>query len=157
MFLFTLQRESEIRPFDIQTFRRLVFKWSCLSYDHSYSPAHSQTGTFKIQTFLSRFQWLLTKWRPFIRILNDWASGCQIPFEIQTICNSTSFWPFKIQNSPDFRSPLLTEISTSLFVHSIIMCRGESFYYLWNTSLETLSSPPPGINKKLGKVQSTSN
>ena len=29
-----------------------------------------------------------------------------IPYEIQTIYNPTSFWPFEIQTGPDFRSPL---------------------------------------------------
>ena len=45
----------------------------------------------KTRTFLANF----------VRI-----SGFQIPFKIWTICNPTSFRPFKIQSSPDFRSPL---------------------------------------------------
>ena len=59
-----------------------VFKWSGFSYQ-----------PFEIQTF-------------FVRILNGWASGFQIPFEIQTICNPTCFGPFEIQTRSDFRSPL---------------------------------------------------
>ena len=50
----------------------------------------------------SDFKWFLTKWR----LSKDGASRFQIPFKIRTICNPTSFWPFKIQTNPDFRSPL---------------------------------------------------
>ena len=60
------------------------------------SPNHSKTGPFKIQTFLSGFQMVLTKRQPFVLISNEWASGFQIPLEIWTICNPTSVQPFKI-------------------------------------------------------------
>ena len=56
-------------------------------------------GTFTLQTYLSGFQMVFDKM----------AVNCQdfqMPFEIQTICNPTSFSPFKIQNGLDFRSPL---------------------------------------------------
>ena len=56
--------------------------------------------------FVQIFNFFFTKWRPSVWISNHWASGFQIPFEIRTICNLTSFWPFKIQTTPDFRSPL---------------------------------------------------
>ena len=36
---------------------------------------------------------------------NGSASGFQMPFEIQTISKPNSFWPFKIQTSPDFQIP----------------------------------------------------
>ena len=49
---------------------------------------------------------VLTKWQAIVKISNGWAPGLQIPFKIRTICNPTSFWPFKIQTSPDFRFPL---------------------------------------------------
>ena len=101
-----LQWGSEIRPFEIRKHSKSglfesrisngpVFKWSGFSYQ-----------PFEIQTFLSGFQMVLTKWRPFVRISNGWASGFQIPFKIQTICNPTCFGPFEIQTRSDFRSPL---------------------------------------------------
>ena len=62
---------------------------------------HLNSGHFGLN-----FKWFLTKWRPFIRISNIWASRFQIPFEIQTIYSPTSFCRFEIQTSPDFRSPL---------------------------------------------------
>ena len=52
------------------------------------------------------FKWFLTKWPSLVWISNVWASRFQMAFKIQSICNSTSFWPFVIQTSPDFRSPL---------------------------------------------------
>ena len=57
-------------------------------------PDHSKSGCF-----CPDFKWFLTKWRPFVRISNGWASGFQMPFKIRTICNLTSFWPFKIRIS----------------------------------------------------------
>ena len=62
---------------------------------------HSKSGSF-----CPDFKWCLTRWRPFVRISNGWASRFQISFESWTICNPTSFRPFKIQNSPNFRSTL---------------------------------------------------
>ena len=82
-----------------------VFKWSGFSY--GYSPNHSKTGPFKIRTFCLDFKQFLTKWSPFVRISNSRDSGLQIPFKIQTICNTTSFGPFKIQTGSDFRSPTI--------------------------------------------------
>ena len=57
-----------------------------------------------------------TKWRPFVWISNGWASGFQIPFEIQTICNPTCFGPFEIQTRSDFRSPLYLTIWISDYI-----------------------------------------
>ena len=57
-------------------------------------------------SFCPDFKWFLTKWQLFVWISNGWASRFQVPFEIQTICNPTSFGPFKIQTRSDFRSPL---------------------------------------------------
>ena len=73
-----------------------VFKWRDFSYglcNHS-----------KFRLFCPDFKWFLTKWLQFVGISNGWASGFQIPFKIWTNCNSTSFQPFEIQTSPDFRS-----------------------------------------------------
>ena len=41
----------------------------------------------------------LDKMVAIFRILNGWASEFQISFKIWTICNPTSFQPFKIQTS----------------------------------------------------------
>ena len=38
-----------------------VFKWSGFSYGYKFSPNHSNTGPFKIMTFLSRFQMVFDK------------------------------------------------------------------------------------------------
>ena len=64
-------------------------------------PDHLNSGRFCLD-----FKWFLTKLRPFVRISNGWASGFQMPFKIQNICNPTSFGPFKIQTRSDSRSPL---------------------------------------------------
>ena len=55
------------------------------------------------------FKLFLTKWRLFFRISNGWASRFQITLKIQTISNPTSFWYFKIQTDPYFRSPVYLE------------------------------------------------
>ena len=71
------------------------------SFPHTvgiWKPDHSKSGQF-----CPDFKWFLTKWRPSVQISNGWASIFQIPFENQTICNPTSFRPFKIQTCPDFR------------------------------------------------------
>ena len=68
---------------------------------------HSKSGCFF--RILNGF---LTKWRPFVRISNSWASGFQIPFKIRTSCNPTSFWPLKFQTNPDFRSPLYSHFKS---------------------------------------------
>ena len=57
----------------------------------------------KSRHFCTDFKWFLTKWRPFVWISNGWAFRFQMPFQIQTICNPTSFGPFEIQTRLDFR------------------------------------------------------
>ena len=100
--LLIIQWGSEIEPFEIRTFCRSDFKWSGFSYGY---PNHSKTGPFKIPMFCPDLNWLLTKCGSFVYISNSQASGVQIPFKIQTICNPTTFWTFEIQTSPNFRSP----------------------------------------------------
>ena len=111
----SLQRGSEIWPFEIQTHLKSglfkgrisnspVFKWSGFCYGYFYSPNHSKTGPFDYFVRISNV--FFTKLRPFVWISNGWASEIQIPFKIQTIWNSTSFRPFKIQTGLDFRSPV---------------------------------------------------
>ena len=70
-----MQKGSEIQPFEIlkhlksglfegQISNAPVFKWPDFSY--GYSPNHSKTGTFKIQTFLSKFQMVFDKMFPHL-------------------------------------------------------------------------------------------
>ena len=71
-----------------------VFKWLGISYGCSIVPTiwkldHSKSGRFCLD-----FKWFLTKWQPFVRISDVWASGFQIPFKNQTICNPNSFRSF---------------------------------------------------------------
>ena len=81
----------------------------------------SKNGPFEIWMV---FKWFLTKWQPFVRISNGWACGYQIPFVIRTICKPTFFEPFKIQTSPDFRSPQYFDLCcTQRYVISITINR----------------------------------
>ena len=82
-------------------FLKVGFQMVRFSNGRALAINHSKSGRF-----CPDFKWFLTKWRPFVRISNGWASGFQIPFEIQTICNPTCFGPFEIQTRSDFRSPL---------------------------------------------------
>ena len=43
-------------------------------------PDHTKSGWF-----CPDFKWFLTKWRPFVRISNGWASGFQISFVTQPL------------------------------------------------------------------------
>ena len=45
-----------------------------------WKPDHSKSGHF-----CSDFNWFLTKWRPFVRIKNGWASRFQISDPIQNL------------------------------------------------------------------------
>ena len=74
-----------------------------------------KTGPFKIQMFCPNFKWSIMQWQLFVRILNYWASRFQIPFEIRTICNPSSFWPFKIQT---IRSPLYLNTELVRFLNA---------------------------------------
>ena len=90
-------------------FLKVGFQMVRFSNGRALAINHSKSGRF-----CPDFKWFLTKWRPFVRISNGWASGFQIPFEIQTICNPTCFGPFEIQTRSDFRSPLYTAQSNSI-------------------------------------------
>ena len=103
---FEIQKNLKSGLFEGQILNGPVFKWSGFNNGYSYSPNHLKTRPFETQTFLSRLQMVLTKWLPVVGISNGWASGFQIPFEIDTICNPTYFGPFKFYTVPDFRSPL---------------------------------------------------
>ena len=63
-----------------------------------------------------------TKWQPFVWISNVPASKFQIPFKIRTNWNPTSFSPFKIQTSPDFRPPLYYLASKRLKFQYAFVC-----------------------------------
>ena len=64
-------------------------------------PNHLKSGHFCMD-----FKWFLTKRRSFVHFSKGWGSGFQTSFKIRIICNPTSFRPFEIQTSPDFRSPV---------------------------------------------------
>ena len=62
----TICQLDNFGPFEHQTIPVFVqplyvFKWPGFSYGYSYSPNHSKTEPFEIQTFLSRFQMGLDK------------------------------------------------------------------------------------------------
>ena len=59
-----------------------------------WKPDHS-----KFRYVCPDFNCFLTKRLPFVRILNGWASGFQIPFEIRTICKPNFFSTIQ---SPDY-------------------------------------------------------
>ena len=85
---------GNLETFEIWTFWRSDFKRTDLNY--GYSPNHSKTRPLKIWMFLSGFQMVYDKM----------AALC-LDFKIQTICNPTSFGPFKIQTRSDFSSHCL--------------------------------------------------
>ena len=96
LFKCCIQRGSEIWPFEIQKLLKSgLFEGRALPTIRKLD--HSKSGQFS------------TKLRPFVWISNGWTLGFQIPFEIWTIGNPTSFWRFKIQTTPDFRSPLYSD------------------------------------------------
>ena len=104
-------------------FLKVGFQMVRFSNGRALAINHSKSGRF-----CPDFKWFLTKWRPFVRISNGWASGFQIPFEIQTICNPTCFGPFEIQTRSDFRSPLylntrLVRFSNDRFLSSCQIVR----------------------------------
>ena len=101
-----------------------------------WKPVHLKSGHF-----CPNFKWFLTKSQPFVQISNGWASGFQIPFEIQTICKPTSFWPSEIQTSPDFRSPLELDACCccnvlSIFAAGRIAIRSRLWRYRWNAQIQ---------------------
>ena len=62
----------------------------------------------KYRHFCLDFECVLTKWGQFVQISN----GFRISDPIQNLdqCNPTSFRPFGVQTSPDFRSLLLSKL-----------------------------------------------
>ena len=96
------------------TIRNLSFwRWD---FNWSGSPNHSKSGRFGLD-----FKWFFTKGWPFVQISNGRDSVFQIPFETWIVGNPTSFWPFEIQTSLDFRSPLYYNYIQNLL----------TFKYLW--------------------------
>ena len=101
-----IQWGSEIQPFEIQKHLKnghLMIRFQIVQFLNGWALAMSlvpniwKLDRWKSGCFCLDFKWFWTKWQPFVRISNGWASRFQIPFKIQTICNPTSFWPFKIQ------------------------------------------------------------
>ena len=75
-------------------FQWLLFKWLGFCYGYSFSSNRWKTGPFKIWMFVSWFQMVFDKMAANCQDFK--LLGFQIPFEIWTTCNPTSFWPFKI-------------------------------------------------------------
>ena len=92
--------------FEILTFEGWILNGRALATTIALVPTIQKSDHSKFGHFCLDFKWFLTKWQPFIWISNGWASRFQIWFKIWTIFNPTSFGPFEIQASPDFRSPL---------------------------------------------------
>ena len=124
----------------------------------------------KSRHFCPNFKKFLTKWHPFNWIYNGLASVFQIPFEIQTICNPTSFWPFKIQtDSPDFRSPLYPIIGqvAQLYVAiqnpetkltSLVVWCSDDYSKWWQGIFVLIFfcfRPPPELLPVLGPLENT--
>ena len=77
------------------------------------------------------FKCFLKKWWAICPDSNDWASGFQIPFEIQTNWKPTSFLPFKIRMHPDFRSPLYKHVDRpDLAEFKIFTCKTNECIWL---------------------------
>ena len=100
-----VQWGSEIRPFEIwkhlksQLFDGWISNSLVLAMAIDIAPTIRKPDHLKSKHFCPDFKCFLTKWGPFVWISNGWAPRFQIPFEIQTICNPTSYL-FTIQN-PD--------------------------------------------------------
>ena len=88
---------SEIWPFKIRTFWRLDFKGSGFNNGCSYSPNHSKTGPYEIQTFWLDFKWFLTKWQPFVQNSNGWAWDFRSHSKSITMLDPSYFQPVKIR------------------------------------------------------------
>ena len=76
--------------FEIWTFLKVGFQIVRFSNARALAMAIA-TNHLKSGQFHPYFKRIWTKWWPFVRIFIGWASGFQIPFEIWTICNPTSF------------------------------------------------------------------
>ena len=81
---------SEIWPFKIwkhlksQLFEGRIsngmfFKWSALAMAIALVPTIWKLDRLKTWHFSLDFTWFLTKWQPFVRIINGWPSRFQIP------------------------------------------------------------------------------
>ena len=70
----------------------------------SYGQDNSKTGPIKILTFLSGFHMVFDKMAVICQDFKWFGFRISGPFEITTIFKPTSFWPFEIQTSSDFRS-----------------------------------------------------
>ena len=90
--------------FEIQSFVGRISNGWALAMEIAFVPTIRKPGHLKSGCFCPYFNWFLASWWPFVRISHGWASVFQIPFKI--LCNPTSFLPFEIQTSQDFRSPL---------------------------------------------------
>ena len=102
---------SEIQEFEIRTFEGQISNGQALAMaivPIIWKLDHSKSGCFCLD-----FKWFLTKSRPFVWITNGWASGFQIPFEFQTICNPTFFDHSKsrLVRISDSRCTLLVQCS----------------------------------------------
>ena len=86
-----------------------VFEWSGFCY--SYSPNHSKSGRF-----CPDFKWFLTKWQPFVQILNGfWQNGSYLSgFQIVGLLDFRSHSksrPFATQPLLDHSKSRLGQIS----------------------------------------------
>ena len=90
-----------IKIFNGPTIENPDFLWISNNTARIWNPTIQNSDVF-VQ--ISNGFWQI--WGAFVWISNGWAYGFQILFKIRTIGNLISFWPFKIQTSPDFRSPL---------------------------------------------------
>ena len=116
-------------------------KWLVFSLGYSYCPNHLKTRPSKILTFLSGFQMVLDK---MAGICSDLSVG--LPdfrsFENRTICNPTSFQPFKIQTSPDFRSLLY-----NVYSFFRIVCSGQFLKPVLSQAVRNLNANRAVVTK----------
>ena len=104
---------------NLRTYWRSDFKWSgfrrvLLNFGH----IHLKIRPSKFQSFLSRYQMVLTKWR---RLSGFQMVGFQISdsvIVILTICKKNSFQPFEIRTCPYFRS-LLYSVTIQILVSQL--------------------------------------
>ena len=96
-----------------------VFRGRALAMANHSKLDHSKSGRI-----CPDFKWFVTKWQQFVRISNGWASRFQIPFEIPTVCNLTSFRPFDIQTTQSgFQIPTVVDVLT------FVLCLILQFYF----------------------------
>ena len=95
-------------------------------------PTIQKQDQSKFKHFCPDFKWFLTKWLTFIRISNCWASRFQIPFEIQTIRNLTSFLPFKIQTLSVSWTVAFKWTEAVVFKNNILFCLLNFSFINWH-------------------------